>query len=244
MSEATPGRQNEDFVAAGPDWVVLLDGATAPAGVDSGCRHDPAWLVRRLGGGIAALLAREDGRPLPDVVAEAIKITGESHTGTCDLENPDSPSATVSLLRRRGGVVEWYVLADSPIVIDTGEVRVFRDDRVDRLPGYTPEAVRAARNTPGGFWVASTRPEAAYEGLTGEVPVEGLRRAAVLSDGASRLVERFGRTDWAGLLRLLDEEGPRELVRRTREAERQANGEAAGRRGKRHDDATAVLVRF
>lgn len=241
MSEATPGRENEDFVAAGPGWVVLLDGATAPAGVDSGCRHDPAWLVRRLGGQIAALLALEDGTPLPDLVAEAIKVTGEAHTGTCDLENPDSPSATASLLRRRDEAVEWFVLADSPIVVDAGEVRVFRDDRVDHLPSYTLEGVRASRNSPGGFWVASTKPEAAYEGLTGEVPVRGLRRAAVLSDGASRLVERFGRLGWDDLLRLLDEKGPGELVRRTREAEAEATG---GARGKRYDDATAVLVRF
>ncbi|WP_233525863.1 protein phosphatase 2C domain-containing protein [Actinomadura spongiicola] len=240
MSEATPGRENEDFVAAGPGWVVLLDGATAPAGVESGCRHDPAWLVRRLGGWIAALLALEDGKPLPDLVAEAIKETGEAHTGTCDLQNPDSPSATVSLLRRRGEVVEWFVLADSPIVIDVGEVRVFRDDRVDHLPSYTLEGVRRSRNSPGGFWVASTKPEAAYEGLTGEVPVAGLRRAAVLSDGASRLVERFGLLEWDELLQFLDEEGPRELVRRTREAE----ASATGVRGKRYDDATAVLVRF
>jgi Protein phosphatase 2C len=240
VSEATPGRPNEDFVAAGPGWVVLLDGATAPAGVDSGCAHDPAWLVRRLGGQIAARMALEDGKPLPDLVAEAIKVTGEAHTGTCDLENPDSPSATVSLLRRRGAAVEWFVLADSPIVLDVGEVRVIRDDRVDRLPSYTLEAVREARNSPGGFWVASTKPEAAYEGLTGEVPVAGLRRAAVLSDGASRLVERFGRLDWGGLLRVLDDEGPRELVRRTRAAE-EAESFA---RGKRYDDATAVLVRF
>ncbi|MFD0685684.1 protein phosphatase 2C domain-containing protein [Actinomadura fibrosa] len=240
MSEATPGRPNEDFVAAGPGWVVLLDGATAPPGVDSGCRHDPAWLVRRIGGQIAARMALEDGKPLPDLVAEAIKVTGEAHTATCDLGNPDSPSSTVSLLRRREDVVEWFVLADSPIVMDVGEVLVFRDDRVDRLPSYTFEAVRRSRNSPGGFWVAGTRPEAAYEGLTGEVPVRGLRRAAVLSDGASRLVERFGRLDWDGLLRLLDREGPRELVRRTRDAE--ASAAVAG--GKRYDDATAVLVRF
>ncbi|WP_309237114.1 protein phosphatase 2C domain-containing protein [Actinomadura sp. BRA 177] len=240
MSEATPGRENEDFVAAGPGWVVLLDGATAPPGVDSGCRHDPAWLVRRLGGRIAALLALEDGKPLPDLVAEAIKVTGEAHTGACDLQNPDSPSATVSLLRRRGEVVEWFVLADSPIVVDVGEIMVFRDDRVDHLPSYTLEGVRRSRNSPGGFWVASTKPEAAYEGLTGEVPVDGLRRAAVLSDGASRLVERFEQMEWDELLQLLDEEGPRELVRRTRVTE--ATGTKP--RGKQYDDATAVFVRF
>ena len=250
MSEATPGRENEDFVAAGHGWVAVLDGATAPAGVDSGCRHDPAWLVRHLGGRIAALLALTDGTPLPDLFAEAIKVTAEAHADTCDLRNPDSPSATVSLLRRRDDAAEWFVLADSPILLDAasasgadaddGRVRVIRDDRVDHLPSYTLEGVRRSRNSPGGFWVASTRPEAAYEGLIGEVPVQSLRRAAVLSDGASRLVERFGTIGWDGLLHLLDDHGPGELVRRTRQAE----ASATDVRGKRYDDATAVLVRF
>ncbi|QXJ23637.1 protein phosphatase 2C domain-containing protein [Actinomadura graeca] len=242
VSEPTPGRTNEDFVAAGPGWVVLLDGVTAPPDADSGCRHGPAWLVRRIGGQIAALMALEDGEPLPDLVAEAIKVAGEAHAGTCDLESPDTPSATVSLLRRRDNAVEWFVLADSPIVMDMGEIVVFRDDRVDRLPEYTVESVRRYRNSPGGFWVAGSKPEAAYEGLTGEVPVEGLRRAAVLSDGASRLVEVFGVLSWDGLLRVLEEEGPRELVRRTRVAE--ASGAVDVERGKPYDDATAVLVRF
>jgi hypothetical protein len=67
----------------------------------------------------------------------------------------------------------------------------------------------------------------------------------VLSDGAARLVERFGLLDWRGLLDVLDHEGPAELIRRTRRAEEsETEAERAGRRGKRHDDATAVLVRF
>ena len=38
------------------------------------------------------------------------------------------------------------------------------DDRIAHLPGgrpYTIELVRSLRNQPGGFWVASTDPEAA-----------------------------------------------------------------------------------
>ncbi|MFC6932024.1 protein phosphatase 2C domain-containing protein [Actinomadura yumaensis] len=197
--------------------------------------------MRRLGGLLAARLALEGGEPLADLLAENIKAVAEQHALSCDLGNPDSPSATVAMLRRREERLDWLVLADSPVVVDVaGEVRVLRDDRVDRLPAYTAQAVREARNAPGGFWVASTRPEAAYEALTGELPVEGVRRAAVLSDGAARLVERFGVMGWAELLDLLESEGPGEVVRRTRELEAVRGGE----RGKRYDDATAVFVRF
>ncbi|MFI0454240.1 hypothetical protein [Actinomadura sp. 6N118] len=240
-SEATPGRGNEDYVVAGPGWVVVLDGATARPGVESGCAHDPAWLVRRLGAEIGARLVLENGAPLTDLLADSIKGVRELHTGACDLDNPDSPSSTVALLRRAGDQVQWLVLADSPVLLDVGdEIRVIRDGRVDELPSYTDEAVRAARNSPGGFWVASTRPEAAYEALAGEISVDRVRRAALLSDGAARLVERFGRIGWAELFDLLDRAGPREVIRRTREAE----ATETLLRGKRYDDATAVLVRF
>jgi Protein phosphatase 2C len=240
-TEATPGLENEDFVVAGPEWAVVLDGATPRQGVDSGCTHGPAWLVRRLGGELAGRLASQGAEPLADVLAEAIKATAEAHKGSCALDNPDSPSSTVALLRWSGNAVEWLALADSPLLLDVGtEVRVVRDNRVDELPSYTTEAVRAARNSPGGFWVASTRPEAAYQALTGKT--QGVRRAALLSDGAARLVERFGLLEWEELLDLLETEGPREVILRTRKVEEEQRVEGA--RGKRFDDATAVLVRF
>ncbi|MFB4313649.1 hypothetical protein [Actinomadura sp. 21ATH] len=235
-TEATPGLANEDFVVVGPHWAVVLDGATQRPGLDCGCAHGPGWLVRRLGGELAARLSW-DG-PLPDVLAAAIKAVRDMHP-ECDLDNPDSPSTTVAMVRWEEEV-EWLVLADSPILLESGgEVRVIRDDRVDRLPGYTADAVRAARNSADGFWVASTRPEAAYEALAGRA--SGVGRVALLSDGAARLVERFGLMDWSGLLELLDGAGPRELIRRTRAAEA---GDGDFPRGKRYDDATAVLVRL
>ncbi|MFD0852954.1 hypothetical protein ACFQ07_12015, partial [Actinomadura adrarensis] len=67
-------------------------------------------------------------------------------------------------------------------------------------------------------------------------------RAALLSDGAARLVERFGLMAWNELLDVLETEGPCELIRRTRTAERELEPPTA--RGKRFDDATALLVRF
>ncbi|MFC4913701.1 protein phosphatase 2C domain-containing protein [Actinomadura gamaensis] len=242
-SEPAPGRPNEDFVVAGPDWAVVLDGATAPPGVDSGCVHNPAWLAHRLGGALATRLSAEDERPLDDLLAESIKTVCEMHADRCDLSNPDSPSATVAMLRLREDVLEWLVLADSPVLLDVdGEVRVIRDDRVDHLPGYTLEAVRTARNAPDGFWVASTRPAAAYEALSGRIEASSVRRAAMFSDGASRLVERFETLDWTGLLDLTDREGPLAVIERTRAAE-SAEPDGA-RRGKRYDDATAALFRL
>jgi hypothetical protein len=231
-------RPNEDYAACGPGWAVLLDGATPRDDVDSGCIHDVPWLARRLAAGIVAGLLRDEA-PLPAVLAEAIQRTCDAHAGSCDLSNPDSPSSTVAIVRVRAEVLDYLVLGDSPVILrrGTGIVPIC-DDRADRLPGgrpYSAELVRRWRNTPGGFWVASTSQQAAREAVTGSA--KGITEAALLTDGVTRLIERYGAT-WAELLNALEgTDGPAALIRRVREEER-----AAPAPGKRHDDATAILV--
>jgi hypothetical protein len=240
-TQAAPGLVNEDYVVAGPDWAVVLDGATAPAGVDSGCRHDVPWLVHRLAGALAARLTTGDGS-LQDVLAAAIKQVGAAHAGTCDLANPDSPSSTVAMARWGGGHLECLVLADSPVVVrrTDGTVEAVEDDRLLHLPGglpYTRELVRSHRNRLGGFWVASTSQAAAYEAVTATFPEEGIDTVALLTDGVTRLVERYGHT-WQGLVGELRDNGPGHVIERVRAAERAA----PAAHGKPHDDATALVI--
>ena len=80
-------------------------------------------------------------------------------------------------------------------------------------------ALWRARNRPGGYWVAAADPQAASQALTGSLPSKTLRRAVLLSDGASRLVDPFELATWEELLVLLDENGPEELLRQVRAAE-------------------------
>lgn len=230
---AAPGRRNEDHFVIGPDWAFVLDGATPPAGVDSGCAHDVVWLVHRLGGELARLLTISDA-PLADLLAEAIERTCSAHADTCDLTNPSSPSATATVLRLRAET-EYLVLADSPLVLEIdGEVRAISDDRLDRLPDRTLSTVARLRNHPEGFWAASTEPEAAHRALRGTLPP--FDRAALLTDGASRPVELFATTTWPALLDLLTTHGPEELLTQVRRAE----ATTPPTRAKPHDDATAI----
>lgn len=228
----------------GSSWALLLDGATPAPGIDSGCIHDVPWFVRHLGTELARRLTLSPDQRLDDALASAVTETRRLHEHSCDLSNPDSPSATVVAVRQRDGQLDYLTLADSPLIVDSdGEVRAITDDRTAQLPDYSPEGIRAARNSPGGFYVASTLPEAAYKAVRGSLPTSSVRRTALLSDGAARLVERFALVDWRQLLDLLAEGGPDELIRLTRQAEFvETDAERATRRGKRHDDATAVLV--
>ncbi|GAA2438745.1 hypothetical protein GCM10010421_31160 [Streptomyces glaucus] len=121
---------------------------------------------------------------------------------------------------------------------------------VDELPTGSPEhaaalaeyrdALTSLRNRPDGFWIAGPDPLAAEHALTGTVALDSLASVTLLSDGATRLVDRFGLASWDEALAVLDSAGPDELIRRTREAE---DSDPDGRRwprGKAHDDATVL----
>jgi len=236
-----PPAVNEDLVLTGPDFVVVLDGATAPPGVDSGCRHTVAWLVGQLATRLAPPLLSRSSAPLTDLLAEAITAVRAAHADTCDVTNPDSPSSTVSMLRIRPDHVEHVVLADSPIIVrsSAGALTVHSDDRIDLLPEHSLAAVRRLRNQPGGFWVASTEPEAAYQALTGTTDRADVDVVVVLTDGASRYTERYGHS-WDDLVDVLTTDGLRELIDRVWAYDEAA---PASPRGKRYDDASVVLCR-
>jgi hypothetical protein len=240
-TESTPGRVNEDYAVCGNEWAAILDGATAPAGVDSGCIHDVPWLVRQL----AAAVTRRilvSAAALPDLLAASIEEARKAHEETCDLKNPDSPSSTISIVRVRDDVFDYLTLGDSPIVVRTADRALVPviDDRTAHLPGgrpYTIELVRSLRNKPGGFWVASTAPEAAYDAVTGTMPFEADTEIGLFTDGVTRLVDFYG-FDWERLFSVLETSGPVRLISLVRSLEL----DKPLRYGKKHDDATAVMM--
>ena len=135
------------------------------------------------------------------------------------------------------------MLCDSPVALRrrTGDITVIADDRLAHLPGgppYTAQQVRACRNAPGGFWVASTKPAAASHAVCGSMPLHEVSDAALCSDGVTRLTEWYGHT-WPDVFARLAEDGPAGLIARLRETERARPRPGA----KQHDDATVVYLR-
>ena len=262
-SPARPDQSNEDFTAACATGAVLLDGAGL-SGTTTRCVHGVAWYARHLGGALLAGLTDPD-RPLHAVLADGIRETASLHADPCHLEDdPGTPSATVVMVRVAGDRLEYLVLADSVLLlvpagpaapvaitdIRADEVRGVERRELDTVPGGTPEhaealrrhvqASRAYRNRPGGFWVAAADPSAADEAIVGDVPIGDLASVALLSDGASRIVDLFGLTDWPGVAALLGSGGTGELIRRVRAAEDEDPRGARWPRGKAHDDATVA----
>lgn len=267
-SVAAPGRpENEDVVFRFGPLVGVLDGATVPEGFDTGCVHGPAWFVRHLAARIGLAVAARPTATLVSSLAAALLAVRADHGDACDLGHPGTPSATVCLLREGGDEIDYLVLCDSPLVLDVGgRVEVVSDDRLDgaladlrRIAAGLPagevdaqtrfrQAVQVQRermNRTHGYWVAAADPDAAFHAVTGTRPLRGpdaVRRAVLLSDGASCAVEEFGLLDWAGLLDLVTAQGPQALIELVRAAERDHPERL--RRHKRADDASAVLCEF
>jgi hypothetical protein len=255
-------KPNEDFVAATGDLAVVLDGATTPAHLDTGCSHGTRWFSHALGAEIVRRLTTEPGPSLADGLAASITSLAARHAATCDVTHPGHPSATVALLRETPEALEYLVLADATVAIETRSgIEVFSDARVEQAAARQhadlaarplgavehaaaladlTTALRGYRNRPDGFWVAAVEPQAAYEALSGRFDRSEVSSAAVLTDGASILADRFRVMDWPETFRTLRKGGPAELLHRVREVEA---GDAAGTRwprGKVHDDATVV----
>jgi hypothetical protein len=166
------------------------------------------------------------------------------------------------MMRVAGERLEYLVLSDSVLLLvpaGPGAPVVVTDNRADEVgrgyrqeldatPGGTPEHddalrryVQASwehRNRPGGFWVAAADASVADEAIVGDVPLGDVGSVALLSDGASRIVDLFGLADWPGLGALLRSGGPDEVIRRVRAAEDDDPRGARWPRGKAHDDAT------
>ncbi|MER5992606.1 protein phosphatase 2C domain-containing protein [Streptomyces viridosporus] len=248
-----PGRPNEDFASVGlpasgqGGSLVVLDGVTPPQD-GGGCLHSVPWFTARLGGALAELTVSLPDVPLTELLSRALTRTADGHAATCDLSHPRTPQATVALARWSPESVEYLVLCDSALLVesDDGTVTALLDDRLARLPRSalaTDALVDATvRNREGGFFTAAADPSVAARAVTGTLPRDRVRALAALTDGAARWVERFHEGDWADCLTLVRKEGARSLVDRVRTLERADADRPAPRWGKTHDDATVVYA--
>ncbi|MFF3451485.1 protein phosphatase 2C domain-containing protein [Streptomyces sp. NPDC002667] len=249
-----PDRPNEDFASVGlpasgqGGSLVVLDGVTPPRG-DYGCRHPVPWFSARLGGALTELSVSQRDLPLPEVLSRAIRRVADAHAGTCDLSHPRTPQATVVLARWSASRVEYLILSDSALLVESpsGEVTALLDDRLSLVPrtALVSDAIADAtvRNKEGGFFTAAADPSVAARAVTGTLPRASVRALTALTDGAARWVERFHAGDWGELFALVRDEGAASLVERVRHLERlDARDRPGSRRGKTHDDATVVFA--
>ncbi|MBP2325828.1 hypothetical protein JOF56_006213 [Kibdelosporangium banguiense] len=251
-SDGGSGESNEDIAAAADGVVVVLDGVSKWYTDESGCSHGTVWYVRRLS---ERILHHAAGRlSLSEAVGAAIGDVARSHADTCDLTHPWSPAATVAVLRETESAVDYLILADCVIVVETNlGVTALTDSRLaelldvlrhpdasEEMKQHLRDGLHRLRNHPDGYWVASADPAAAANAITGSIARGAIRRAALLTDGASCLVDDYAQATWPRLLEL----GPDGLIDEVRRCEKDDPDRVRWRRSKVHDDATAAFCEF
>ena len=205
------GRINEDFVGATTGLAVLLDGAGIP-NTEAICVHGVPWYASTLGSTMLSCWARRGAVDLRADLARAIEEVAGRHRNTCDIANPSSPQATVAMVAIQDQTLHYRALADAfvvlgttgtdPVVVTDGrEVEVRRESLapLSGLAAGTPEyrrmramvieELRGRRNQASGYWIAKDDPAAAAEAVTGSVPLDEVDSFALLSNGASRVVD-------------------------------------------------------
>lgn len=249
---------NEDLAGISGSTVVVLDGLTSRT--ESGCWHGTPWYVQHLMSGILCNL------PLGPSAAlrAAIRRTADAHRTECDLSNPATPASAVAIVEFGPVEITYLVLSDITVVLDGPEgPDIVVDERInssatkerrhaDSFRAGTPEKSAALiamkkseiaeRNSEGGYWVAAVNPLAVDHAVIGTRSASAVDRAAVLTDGAARIVNPFGACDWRTTLDLLESGGPERLIHEVRRLEHSDPTGDRWPRNKTSDDATAVLA--
>jgi hypothetical protein len=246
-------------VVASADLAIVVDGAGIPFG---GCHHGVAWYARQLASRTLAALATAPDLPLANGLAAAIKAVADLHSDTCDLRNPGTPCAAIGILRIGAETVDTLSLSDVAVVVDLESgPDVTCDLSIEEISGTEPSAVAgmrfgtpehakalaelvsrqtATRNRADGWWVAAADPAAAHHAKTATYPRNAIRRASVLSDGATRPIDQMGVFSWPEYLDLLDKLGPEGLIKQVRTIEIDDPYGDRYPRTKRHDDASVA----
>ncbi|MFF3483403.1 hypothetical protein ACFYXC_08980 [Streptomyces sp. NPDC002701] len=248
-----PARPDEDYASVGlpasgqGGSIVVLDGVTPPA-TDHGCLHSVPWFTARLGGALGELSVSRRDLTLTEVLAQAITRTADAHRTTCDLSHPRTPQATVVLARWSPECVEYLVLSDSVLLVESpaGTVTAVLDDRLSLVPRATLTSHAATdatlRNKEGGFFTAAADPAVALRAVTGTLPRPEVRTLTALTDGATRWVEKFAQGTWTDLFTLIHKKGAEHLINQVRTLELAAKTKTPHPTSKTHDDATVVHV--
>lgn len=248
----TPDSPNEDWAAISSTMAIVLDGVTTFQGFKTGCTHGTPWYVKQLGTRFLNS-ALDQEIPLSHALKTAISSVAILHADTCDLGQIGAPAAAVGAIRKTGRSIEYLVLADVTILLQSvNGLTVVSDERVssavddlavkDNPSAEVMKRRERYRNKERGYWVAAADPDAAEHAKVGQISLDGFQCAAMMSDGVSRLVAPFQQTDWPGILTLAQGIGPVALIRQIRTLESADAERTRWPRFKSSDDATIVLI--
>lgn len=266
---------NEDLVGFSNNMYWLLDGATIPENQEilNGC--DAVWLVKQISYHLNINSLNSEEKSLEEILEISLKgVQNDFFTKTAltmeQTKNHYIPSATLVLIRVLDNYIEYLVLGDSTLLIETDlsfvEITDKRlksvaiDERkaiVDLVAtgiSYNHKNVhelhkklvakeQALLNVEGGYWMSSIEPNASKHALYGKIGFSRNARIALLSDGLTRAYTHFPICDsWESLLNYLKIYGVESCILKVRDYENEDSTGITYKRTKSSDDASGLYL--
>lgn len=210
---------NEDSGYVCENFGFVLDGATGLLGEKySDKTTDAEWYSNRWCEYLKTALA-DLNKPIIDILEDEFdNVVKEYKKIAGNRKIDDFPGATLSIVRDNGKDIEFYALADSPILIqdifdntyllvdtrcnlnDYIIHTIVKDIAVKEKKGVVgtrekyADIVMSGRlksNKFGGYYVLSNSKEALRQGIYDKMPRKLVKKVLIMSDGYSQIIDTF-----------------------------------------------------
>lgn len=264
---------NEDYVAVGSTYAVLLDGASGITGTRVLPHHsgsDARWFSHFVGGRICEYL--DASRGIVDSIRLAVDDSRDyiGEHGVTDNEEL-FPSSTLVTASVSGDSVDIVSLGDSPVFtcLKDGSLVTMSDARIAELDQAAVDAMvdcsrgcamtgvqkrasvndillanRQLKNKPEGYWILDPTGVALEHLNVMRFCIEDIDYVCAMSDGLERAFNLFGLADPAAFLADATRESFDELLVRLRAEENLDPDFDRCPRLKLHDDASCFMLRL
>ena len=264
---------NEDYVAVGSTYAVLLDGASGITGTRVLPHHsgsDAQWFSHFVGGRICEYL--DASRGIVDSIRLAVEDSRDFIVEYGVTDNEDLfPSSTLVVVSVAGDLVDIVSLGDSPVFIGfkDGSLVTMSDSRIAELDQAAVDAMvdhsrgnamtgvqkraavndillanRQLKNKPDGYWILDPSGVALEHLNVRRFCIEDINYVCAMSDGLERAFDLFGLADPARFFATATREPFDELIARLRFEENQDPDFDHYPRLKLHDDASCFMLRL
>lgn len=248
---------NEDRVGHYQNVAWVIDGATPLfSNHYISEENDVVWMVKRINENLPQFISNE--LSLEDILAQTIQQVNDAalaiNPHLNEINNYELPTFTIAMVRFVHGKLEYFVLGDSGILIESNERPIYITDRCLDIFGNKIEEeinksemkvnklqeIRKYLNKENGYWIGSLDGKGIPHGLTGELKVNKNTRVLCFTDGYSRLFELYKKMDIERFQ--FDVHVIKNSISLIRKIEVEDSDCSAYERSKKSDDLSVMLV--
>lgn len=204
--------ENEDSFGYTDNALWVIDGATDLFNLGLFEGDDVAFYVKKLNDEIKSQYNETDS--LKQIIKQAIlSLNNKINLNIKQYETYKYPSFAIAMVRFVDDKLEYLVLGDCTVLIDTGiEILNFTDTRISAFSKYNKQKIkemkskgifnkenelslfqstRTMMNTENGYWIGSIDPVGLEHALVGEISANRNTKVICCTDGFFEAFELF-----------------------------------------------------